>query len=84
MEIIENMGWEVPLHPPYNPDLAPSDYQVFGFVNNQTRGQYYETNEALQTAVRPVFGQVERISTARDYSDFQNDWKKLYRETGIM
>ena len=51
LEKIENMGWEILLHPPYSPDLAPSDYHLFGFVQNQMRGQYYETNEALQTAV---------------------------------
>jgi len=52
LEKIENMGWEVLLHPPFSPDLAPSDYHLFGFMKNQMRGQYYETKEALQTAVR--------------------------------
>ena len=52
LEKNENMGWEVLPHPPYSPDLAPSDYHLFGFVKNQMRGQHYETKEALQTAVR--------------------------------
>ena len=51
LEKIENVGWEVLPHPPYSPDLAPSDYHFFDFVKNQMRGQHYETNEALQTAV---------------------------------
>jgi len=46
------MGWEVLPHPPYSPDLAPSDYHLFGAVKNQMQGQHHETNEALQTAVR--------------------------------
>ena len=46
------MGWEVLPHPPYSPDLAPSDYHFFGFVKNRMQGQHYETNETLQTAVR--------------------------------
>jgi len=46
------MGWEVLPNHPYSPDLALSDYHLFGFVKNQMRGQHYETNEALQTAVR--------------------------------
>ena len=46
------MGWEVLPHAPYSPDLAPSDYHLFGFVKNRMRGQHYETNEAPQTAVR--------------------------------
>ena len=35
-----------------SPDLAPSEYHVFGFVKNQMRGQHYETKDAQQTAVR--------------------------------
>ena len=34
LEKIENMWWEVLPHPLYSPDLAPSDYHFFGFVNN--------------------------------------------------
>ena len=31
-----------------------------------------------------VFGQLERSSAAREYSNFQHGWKNVYRETGIM
>ena len=31
------MGWEVLPHPSYSPDLAPSDYRLFGFVKDQVR-----------------------------------------------
>jgi len=34
LEKIENIGWEVLPHLPYSPDLAPSNYHHFGFVNN--------------------------------------------------
>ena len=50
-EAIAKMGWEVLPHPSYSPDLAPSDYYLLGFVNNQLRGQHYETTEAIQKAV---------------------------------
>ena len=45
------VGWEVLPHPSYSPDLAPSDYHLFGFVKDQLRGRY-ETKEAIQKAVR--------------------------------
>ena len=51
LEKTENMGWEVVPHPPYSPDLAPSDYHFFGFVKNHMQSQNYETSEAVQTAV---------------------------------
>ena len=30
MEAITSFGWTVIPHPPYSPDLAPSDYHLFG------------------------------------------------------
>ena len=36
-EATAKMGWEVLPHPFYTPDLAPSDYHLFGFVKDQLR-----------------------------------------------
>jgi hypothetical protein len=39
-------------HPPYSPDLAPSDYHLFGTLKAHLKCHHYETNEAVQEAVR--------------------------------
>ena len=51
-EAIAKMRWEFLPRPSYSPDLAPSDYNLFGFVKDQLRGQRYETTETIQKAVR--------------------------------
>jgi histone-lysine N-methyltransferase SETMAR len=33
LEDIIKMGWMVLPHPPYSPDLAPSDFHLFGSLN---------------------------------------------------
>ena len=41
--------WEVLLHPPYSPDLAPSDFHLFGPLNKAHRGIYFKDEEAVKT-----------------------------------
>jgi hypothetical protein len=35
---IQELCWEIPPHPPYSPDLAPSDYHLFRLLSNNLHG----------------------------------------------
>jgi hypothetical protein len=73
LEKIENMGCEVLPHPPYSPDLAP---HLFGFVKNQMRGQLYQMNEALQTAVRQCLRAAVMVFYRKGLFKLPERWKK--------
>jgi hypothetical protein len=45
-------GWELLSHITYSPYLAPSDYRFFVLLKDHLRGHHYETDEAVQEAVR--------------------------------
>jgi len=47
-----NLGWTVIPHPPYGPDLAPSDFHLFGLMKDGTRGQHFPSNDAIVRAVK--------------------------------
>jgi len=76
------MGWEVPPHPYLSPDLAPSDYHLFGFVKDQLRAQRYETTEAIQKAVH------QRLRTAgmefyrMEIFKLTERWEKCVQRSG--
>ena len=38
------LGWEVTSHPPYNPDIAPSDYHLFRSLKNFLNGKNFSNN----------------------------------------
>ena len=37
---IRQLNWEVLEHPAYSPDLAPSDFHLFGPLKNALRGRF--------------------------------------------
>ncbi|GFV92182.1 histone-lysine N-methyltransferase SETMAR [Trichonephila clavipes] len=43
--MIQRLIWETLCHPPYSPDVAPSDYHLFHSLDNHLRGESF-TNEA--------------------------------------
>ena len=51
-EAISSFGWTTISHPPYSPDLAPSDFHLFGPLKESLRGRYFSNDEEVKTSVR--------------------------------
>jgi histone-lysine N-methyltransferase SETMAR len=44
-EAITKLQWTVLPHPPYSPDLAPSDYHLFCPLNDAVRGKKFDDDD---------------------------------------
>ena len=42
------LGWKVMPHPPYNVDLAPSDYHLFRSLRSHLNEKTFDSNEAVK------------------------------------
>lgn len=51
MAAIEETGFELLEHPPYSPDLAPSDFYLFPRLKEHLRGNKFEDNSEVMAAV---------------------------------
>ena len=51
---LEVLGLEVLSHPPYSPDLAPTDYHLFRSLANHLSGRAFKNQEDLEAGVRAV------------------------------
>ena len=52
LELIENLRWKVVPHSPYSPDLAPSDYHLFGPLKNHLHRAKFSDDEAVKEICR--------------------------------
>jgi hypothetical protein len=50
-ELLRRYNWEVLDHPPYSPDLAPSDCHLFGPLKKHLGGRRFATDGEVQQAV---------------------------------
>jgi hypothetical protein len=54
-------------HPPYSPDLAPSDFYLLGHVKGLLRGGSFEAGERLLSAVEDILGSFEKWTLTKAF-----------------
>ncbi|KAJ4437644.1 hypothetical protein ANN_17789 [Periplaneta americana] len=64
-EKINTFGWEVIQHPPYSPDLAPSDFHLFGPMKKFVTGHHFATDAEVQSTSTDGYTPTERTSMNR-------------------
>ena len=50
-ETLRKLKFDVMAHPPYSPDLAPSDYHLFGPLKEALRGRRFTSDQEVKEAV---------------------------------
>lgn len=69
---LQDEGIELVPHPPYSPDLAPSDFWLFSKLKSQLRGQEFHSRQGLGGAV----GMVLQGISSEEWSSFPKEWSR--------
>jgi transposase len=56
-EMLRNFKWEVLEHPTYSPELAPSDFHLFGPLKHHISAEHFSDDEAVEREVTAWFRQ---------------------------
>lgn len=79
---ITDLGYKLLPHPPYSPDLAPSDYWLFSALKNPLRGRHYENLAGLASAVTKVVEDTDEEWFAEGLKKLPERWQKCINLKG--
>ena len=67
------LGWEVLIHPPYSPDIAPSDFHLFRSLQNSLNGKSFSSLEDCKRHLEQFLAQKYKIFWGR--WNYEVAWK---------
>uniref|UniRef100_A0A914IB43 Histone-lysine N-methyltransferase SETMAR n=1 Tax=Globodera rostochiensis TaxID=31243 RepID=A0A914IB43_GLORO len=79
---LQELGWEVLPHPPYSPDVAPSDYHLFRSLSNALSGVTLENAAALQNWLDEFFASKPPAFYKRGIEKLPGRWEEIVNNAG--
>lgn len=77
------LGWEQIVHPPYSPDLAPSDFHLFRSMKNHLRGVRFQNNADLENWLTNFFESKNGTNFyQRGIQKLQEKWRTVINNNG--
>jgi len=77
-----DLGWEVMLHPPYSPDLAPSDYHLFRSLQNSLNGKTFNDDDAVKSYLVQFFASKNQKFYERGIMELIEKQQKVIDQNG--
>jgi len=82
VETINHLGFEVLEHPAYSPDLAPSDYDLFGPLKNALRGCRFSTDKDVWEVVHKWLRDQPKTFFLEGIRKLVDHWTKRIEKEG--
>lgn len=81
-EKLKELHWEILPHPPYSPDLAPSDYHLFRSLQNHLMGRNFEDEEDLKNDIVDFFASKSVDFYSRGIQKLPERWAEVIELNG--
>lgn len=79
---IKTAGFQLMQHPPYSPDLAPSDFYLFSCLKNHLRGTKFEDDDEVMCAVEAFFQSKDQSFFLKGIEGLSNRYLKCISSEG--
>ena len=79
---LRELGREILMHPPYGPDLAPSDYHLFRSLKNSLNGVKLASKEVCENHLVQFFAQKSQKFSSVGIMILPDKWQKIIDQNG--
>ena len=70
------LGWEVVIHPPYSPDIAPSEFHLFRTLQNSLNRRNFNSLEDCKRCLEQFFSQKDKKFWEHGIMKLPEKWQK--------
>lgn len=77
-----DFGWEILPHPPYSPDLAPTDYHLFRSLSNSLRGKEFQEETDIIEYLSDFFDSQPKDFYRRGIHSLPTRWQEVVDSDG--
>ena len=81
--VLEMEGVEVLPHPPYSPDIAPSDYGLFRSMEHAMRGKRFLNVEEVDVALKTFFSSKTKEWYYHQIEQLADRWRRVIEVDGV-
>lgn len=74
---IAELDWDVLPHPPYSPDMAPTDFKLFRSLQNHLNGKEFQSEEEIRLFIEEFFKSKASGFYVRGFTDLVERWKAV-------
>lgn len=79
---LRELGWDVLMHPPYSPDIAPSDYHLFRALQNCIGDVRFNTREDCEDYLSQFFANREKGFYESGIMKLPLKWRQIIEQNG--
>jgi transposase len=81
-ELLDGYSWEALPHPPYSPNMSPTDFDLFPKLKISMRGVHFSKLEDLSASVTRRFRQLKCSRDLRGIMDLPKRWDAVIGQMG--
>ena len=82
LETLKELKWEAMEHPPYSPDLAPSDFHLFVPLKEALRGRRFSCDDDVKAVVHQWLRAQPKTFFADGIKKLVGRWEKCIAKQG--